>query len=338
VAKQKGAAFVFIVDPKFGDNVRARRRQINTQSWQLINNDSTKAPKGLINFMYITPQMADALFGKKLEKVKAAHSAISAGKPAKPIRCKTDVLINMDKRVEDLHGSNVLGFIEGSDPQLKKEYVFITAHYDHLGVDKDKIYYGADDNASGTAGVIEIARAFAEAKRKGLGPKRSVVCMLVSGEEKGLLGSSFYVEFPIFSLQQTIVDINTDMIGRVDEAHRNDSNYIYVIGADRMSADLHAVNEASNNAFTKLTLDYKYNSDNDPNRYYERSDHYNFVEKGIPAVFYFNGTHADYHKPTDTPDKLHYGLMAKRAQLAFYTAWELAHRYKRLMPDKKKKQ
>jgi Zn-dependent M28 family amino/carboxypeptidase len=252
------------------------------------------------------------------------------------VKVKSEIEVRLDKEVKHLKGSNVLGFIEGTDERLKKEYVFITAHYDHLGHADDVIYYGADDNASGTAGVIEIARAFAEAKKNGVGPKRSVVCMLVSGEEKGLLGSRFYVDFPIFPLETTVANINIDMIGRVDERHAGNPDYIYVIGADRMSTDMHEVNEYANHVHTQLELDYKYNDKNDPNHYYERSDHYNFAERGIPVIFYFNGTHADYHKPTDTPDKIDATAAAKRAKLAFYTAWDIANRPWRLLVNVKK--
>ncbi len=229
---------------------------------------------------------------------------------------------------------NVIGFIEGSDDVLKKEFVFVTAHYDHLGMsDSTRIFQGADDNASGTAAVIEIARAFAEAKKKGMGPKRSVVCMLVCGEEKGLLGSKFYVEFPMFPLDRTVVDINIDMVGRVDDRHANNPDYIYVIGSNRLSQSLHEINEYANTHYTKMELDYRYNAKDDPNHFYERSDHYNFAERGIPAIFYFNGTHPDYHKTTDTPDKINHAAAAKRAQLAFYTAWDIANRPVKLPLD-----
>jgi Zn-dependent M28 family amino/carboxypeptidase len=188
------------------------------------------------------------------------------------------------------------------------------------------IYYGADDNGSGSSGVIEIARAFAEAKKQGKGPKRTVICMLVSGEEKGLLGSKYYTDVPLYPLDKTVVDVNIDMIGRVDERHADNPNYVYSIGSGRISTHLKDVCEMVNAERTKLELDYQYDRPDDPNRYYERSDHYNFAEKGIPVVFFFNGTHPDYHRPTDTADKINFDALAKRAQLAFYVAWEAANR------------
>jgi Zn-dependent M28 family amino/carboxypeptidase len=159
--------------------------------------------------------------------------------------------------------------------------------------------------------------------------------MLVSGEEKGLLGSQYYAKFPVFPLEKTVVDVNVDMVGRVDDDHKDNPDYIYVIGADRLSSDLHKINEEANAIYTHLTLDYKYNDEKDPNRYYYRSDHYNFAKNGIPAIFFFNGTHADYHRTSDTPDKINFEKMAKIGHLVFYTSWELANRDARIVVDKK---
>ena len=334
LARKKGAVMVFIVDTQFAENQKANRKLTSTWGWKPVSSQSGKQTSDFINNLFISPEVAAVILGKKAEKADDAIAALKSGKEFKPVKVKTKIEVRFDKEVKKLQGSNVIGFIEGTDSVLKKEFVFITAHYDHLGMsDSTVIYHGADDNASGTSGVIEIARAFVEAKKKGIGPKRSVVCMLVSGEEKGLLGSRFYVEYPVFPLSNTIVDINIDMIGRIDAAHAGNPNYIYVIGSDRLSTELHRINEDVNQRFTKLDLDYKYNAPDDPNRFYERSDHYNFAERGIPAIFYFNGTHADYHKPTDTADKIDFDALAKRAQLAFCTAWDIANRTTRIHAD-----
>jgi Zn-dependent M28 family amino/carboxypeptidase len=181
--------------------------------------------------------------------------------------------------------------------------------------------------------VMELAQAFAEAKKAGAGPRRSVLFLLVSGEEKGLLGSEFYSEHPVFPLENTVADVNVDMIGRTDKKHRDDPNYIYVIGADRLSTMLHKINEAANQQFVNLELDYTYNAEDDPNRFYYRSDHYNFAKHGIPSVFFFSGTHEDYHRPTDTVDKIMFDKMVKIGQLVFYTTWELANRDERIQVD-----
>ena len=241
----------------------------------------------------------------------------------------------MVKNTDQLSGQNILAFIPGSD--LKDETVIISSHYDHLGKTDSLIYYGADDNASGTSGVLELARVFSEAGKAGHGPRRNILFMNVSGEEKRLLGSAWYVSNPTFPLKNTIADLNIDMIGRTDAIHDSlgIKNYIYIIGADKMSTELYTINEAQNLKGPRLQLDYKYNSEDDPNRYYMRSDHYNFVKNNIPVIFYFNGTHADYHKPTDTADKIDFEILANRTRLVFLTAWELANRNDRIIIDKK---
>ncbi|RTY95145.1 M28 family metallopeptidase [Flavobacterium sp. GT3R68] len=237
------------------------------------------------------------------------------------------------KRNENLPDSeNIWAFIEGSEKP--EEILVISAHYDHVGMEGEEIFNGADDDGSGTVALLEIAQAFMQAKKEGHGPKRSILFLHVTGEEHGLHGSRFYSENPLFPLKNTIADINIDMIGRRDFDHPDTNNYIYLIGSDRLSTDLHNACEVANKKYTNLELDYKYNDLNDPNRFYFRSDHYNFAKNGIPSVFFFNGVHADYHKATDSPDKIEYEALAKRAQLAFVTAWELANRENRPLVDK----
>lgn len=226
---------------------------------------------------------------------------------------------------------NVLGIIYGNEKP--EEIVVISAHYDHLGVKGNKIYNGADDNGSGNSAVLEIAQAFRKAFKEGKGPKRSVLFINFSAEELGLFGSNFYTANPIFPLKNTIVNLNIDMIGRVDDKHKDNPNFVYLIGADKISTELHHISEAVNKKYTKLDLDYTYNDENDPNRFYYRSDHYNFAKNGIPIIFYFNGVHADYHKATDTEDKINYDILEKRTKLVFLTAWEIANREERLKVD-----
>lgn len=227
---------------------------------------------------------------------------------------------------------NVVAFIEGSENP--EEIIVISAHFDHLGVTEEEIFNGADDNGSGTVALLKIAEAFQTAKNNGVGPKRSILLLHVTGEEKGLLGSKYYVNHPIFPLKNTVANLNIDMIGRVDEAHTKTPDFVYIIGADKLSSELHQISEEINKKFTNLLLDYTYNSDKDPNRFYYRSDHYNFAKNNIPIIFYFNGTHQDYHKPSDTPDKINYEVLAKRTKLVFFTAWELANRAERIVVDK----
>jgi Zn-dependent M28 family amino/carboxypeptidase len=224
--------------------------------------------------------------------------------------------------------------MEGTDK--KEELIVITAHYDHEGIQDGQIYNGADDDGSGTVAVLEMAEAFAEAKSAGFTPRRSILFMTVTAEEKGLLGSEYYTQSPVFPLQSTVVNLNIDMIGRVDKAHEGNADYIYVIGADKLSSELHKINEEANQKYTKLNLDYTYNDPNDPNRFYYRSDHYNFAKNRIPVAFYFNGVHDDYHRPTDDVEKINFQKMEKITRLVFHTAWELANRDQRIVVDSNK--
>jgi len=227
---------------------------------------------------------------------------------------------------------NILAFIEGSEKP--DEVIVISAHYDHVGMSKGEIYNGADDDGSGTVALLEIAEAFEMAKKSGNGPKRSILFLHVTGEEHGLLGSKYYSENPIFPLANTVVDLNIDMIGRCDPDNCG-KEYVYVIGSEMLSTELKKISEQANKETVNLELNYKYDDPNDTERLYYRSDHYNFAKNGIPVAFYFDGIHADYHKPTDTPDKIDYVALRKRAQLVFATAWEIANRKDRIVVDKK---
>ena len=239
----------------------------------------------------------------------------------------------LNEKEETLRSSNVLAYIPGSDPILSKEVVVLTAHYDHIGIENGVVYNGADDDGTGTVAMLEIAEAFMAAKRAGQQPRRSILIMTVSGEEKGLLGSSYYTEHPQIPLEKTIADLNIDMIGRNDIAHENESEYIYIIGSNMISTDLHTTNEQANKQYTQLKLDYKFNSLEDPNQFYYRSDHYNFAKNGIPSIFYFSGVHEDYHQPTDDIEKINFAKTAKIARLVFATAWMLADANERPRPD-----
>lgn len=228
---------------------------------------------------------------------------------------------------------NIWAFIEGSE--FPEEIVVLSAHYDHVGMKDGQIYNGADDDGSGTVTLLEIAQAFQLAKKDGHGPKRSVLILHVTGEEHGLHGSRYYSENPLFPLANTVANVNIDMIGRHDPEHEDSSNYIYSIGANRLSSELHQIIVEMNNKHTGLKLEYRYDAPDDPNRFYFRSDHYNFAKNGVPAVFFFSGIHADYHQPGDDADKIEYDALAKRAKLAFVTMWELANRKTRIVVDQK---
>lgn len=228
---------------------------------------------------------------------------------------------------------NVLAYIQGSSKP--EEVLVISSHYDHVGIDEEgNIYNGADDDGSGTVAILEIAEAFKKAQEDGFAPKRSILFLNVTGEEKGLVGSKFYSENPVFPLANTVANLNIDMIGRIGNDMESAGDYVYLIGSDKLSTELHELSEEVNRKYMNLNLDYTYNDENDPNRFYYRSDHYNFAKHDIPIIFYFNGVHEDYHRPGDTPDKIEYDLLEKRAKLIFLTAWEIANRDARPLVDK----
>jgi len=285
---------------------------------------------------HVSTAIADEL----LKSTGKDYVALKAGVDRTPVVIvKVDFLASFANKRTDVKAVDVLGYLPGTD--LKDEVLVFSAHYDHIGLTTsgtDKVNNGADDDGSGTTGVLEIARAFTAAKKAGHDPRRSILFLGNVGEEKGLLGSEYYTDHPVFPLEKTITDLNIDMIGRVGEEYKNkpdSANYIYVIGSSKLSTTLHDISEKANQTYSKLDLDYKYDDPKDANRFYYRSDHYNFAKHGVPIIFYFNGVHEDYHKPGDEVSKINFPALAKRAQLVFFTGWELANRDKRPVVDVK---
>ena len=310
LAPQNGAIGLLVVSDNFPKkNYSPKSRMFN------------ELPQSHFPVLFISRKIAEAILDTILTE-NTAHKDYN-----------TNIQITINKTTNYLQSTDVIGVLPGADK--KDEYVFVTAHYDHLGIRDSMIYYGADDDGSGTTAVLQIAQAFAAARDKRHRPKRTIVFMTVSGEEKGLWGSEYYTNHPLFTLDSTSADLNIDMIGRIDPSRNyGDSlNYVYTIGEDKLSSDLMKISDSINSTYTHLELDRKFNDPKDPNRFYYRSDHYNFASKGVPIIFYFNGTHADYHQPTDTVDKINFDLMSKRAKLIFYTAWEVANRDEMLKRD-----
>ena len=262
----------------------------------------------------------------------AIHPEIKSDDKAKLITAKMAMII--ENKAEKILSENVVAFIKGTDKP--DEILVISAHLDHVGIQNGEIHNGADDDGSGTVALVEIAEAFKTAMNDGYAPKRSILFLHVTGEEKGLLGSGYYTDIdPIFPLENTVANLNIDMIGRTDPKRvEGDRNYVYLIGSDKLSTELHQLSERINKTYCNIELDYTYNDENDPNRFYYRSDHYNFAKYNIPVIFYFNGTHDDYHRPSDTPDKIEYDLLENRTRLIFHTAWEVANRDARIIVDK----
>ncbi|MEO5999711.1 MAG: M28 family peptidase [Chitinophagaceae bacterium] len=332
-AYNQGAAGVFIISPGMAtiDSGTANAQRF---SGAYLPRDQKDESIGL-NYAFISHAFFSKIFGSRNAKKLLEKSASTSNFLLNDyIVIRENITFTFSRTsYEKGTSSNVLAVLEGSDK--KDEYVLLTAHYDHLGKKGDVIYYGADDDGSGTTSVLAMASAFAKAKEEGNGPRRTIVFMTVSGEEEGLWGSEYYSDHPIFPLDKTTVNLNTDMVGRIDpkRTYGDSLNYLYVIGDDKTSSDLKTISESINTKYTHLELDYKYNDPKDPERIFYRSDHYNFARKGIPILFYFNGTHADYHRPTDTVDKINFTLMEKRVQFIFYTAWEMANRDDMLRRD-----
>lgn len=337
LAREKGAKMIFFIPSSSADEFKIFATQmqgfLSSGNLSLNKPDATGSNKGVF---FITQSVAEKIFKTTTAKLLAA-AAVDPTKKAltkiKPANISYQVALN----VKTVKSENILGYMEGTDK--KDELVVITAHFDHIGKNStgtdDVINNGADDDGSGTVSVLQIAKAFTQAKKEGKGPRRSILFMTVTGEEQGLFGSEYYSEHPTFPLANTVVDINIDMIGRRDPEHKGKPDYVYVIGADKLSSELHEINERNNKAHEKLDFDYLYNDENHPTNLYKRSDHWNFAKKGIPIVFFFDGIHEDYHQVSDEVSKIEFDLLAKRAKTAFYTAWEVANRDGRLVVDKK---
>jgi hypothetical protein len=299
-----------------------------------LKKDNIQSAAAQADVIQLTPEAANIVLRKSGKTIEQLTAEINESGLPSTQKFKADLEISYGNKSKPVKAVNVLGYLEGTD--LKQEVLVISAHYDHIGLNPDgpdKVYNGADDDGSGTTAVLELARAFSAAKKEGKGPRRSILFLSVVGEEKGLLGSEWYSDHPVFPLKNTITDLNIDMIGRVDTAHKATPDYCYLIGSDKLSSQLHKISEDINAAYTKLKIDYKYNDPADPERIYYRSDHYNFAKHGIPIIFYFNGVHEDYHKVSDEVSKIDFPLLVKRANLVFFTAWELANRDKRPAVD-----
>ena len=329
-AKKQGIKYLFVVDKNLQSSYAKFEHRITSTRMSI----DTKSEPNYPFIFYISQEMADEIMLASKNNSKEIAEKVSKTGKSVHFEIKNTLTLKINQKKFGVSAENVMAYIEGTD--LKDEVIVLSAHYDHLGIIDGKVYNGADDDGSGTVAIMQLAKTFYEAKIQGKGPRRSMLFLNVSGEEKGLLGSEYYSEHPVFDLQKTVCDLNIDMIGRLDEDHKKNSNYIYLIGSDKLSKDLHNLSEKANKTYTKLELDYKYNDENEPNRYYYRSDHYNFAKNGVPVIFYFNGVHEDYHQETDEVQKIDFAKMEKITRLVFFTAWEVANRTERLKVDGKK--
>ncbi|HYF70093.1 MAG TPA: M28 family peptidase [Ohtaekwangia sp.] len=334
LAREKEAKMIFLFNEKEED-FRELLGQIKSYMGNgMLTLERPKETADKAGVFFVAPAVAATMMKTTPEKMLAAANAEARKKALKKMKAAT-IQYKTTMDITTLKSDNVLGYLEGTDK--KAELVVITAHYDHIGKLKegegDLINNGADDDGSGTVTVLQLAKAFAQAKKEGKGPRRSILFMTVTGEEKGLLGSDYYTRNPVFPLASTVVNLNIDMVGRRDPQHKDSEPYVYVIGSDKLSSELHALSESVNKATTNLIFDYTYNDQDHPDRLYYRSDHWNFAKNNIPIIFYFDGIHEDYHQPSDEVEKIEFDLLTKRAQCVFYTAWEIANREQRIKTD-----
>jgi len=341
-ALQHGARGLILIPNPAMLNTWEQRRENALQpgGWQMAGSVATPMP-----VITASAAMVKALFdGEKLDGEAILKAAASAEYPdAFELGAAKNASFTVAINTETAPTQNVVAVFDGSDPVLKNEYVAIGAHYDHVGMKKvgtgDRIFNGADDDGSGTTGVLAIAEAFAKGPR----PKRSILFVWHCGEEKGLWGSDYFTDHPTVPLNQVITQLNIDMIGRSKteankdkQANRNLSgpNEIYVIGSKMMSTELGNLSEAVNRSYLNLEFNYKYDAPNDPERFFYRSDHYNYARKGVPIIFYFDGVHEDYHQVSDEVSKIDFQKMEKVTRTIYATAWELANAAKRPAVDK----
>ncbi len=294
---------------------------------------SLDAPEGerrsrFPTILSVSADLASEILGRDVREIK---KSVDASLTPTVFEVDSELRGRVQNENYETSSENVLAFIEGSDPLLKDEYVVVSSHYDHIGMSPDEvdgINNGADDDGSGTVTVLEIAEAFAKARDDGYGPRRSIVFLNVAGEEKGLLGSAYYTDHePVVPLEKTVTNLNIDMIGRIDPTHpEENTDYVYIIGSNLVSQELHDINIRANEIIGgKLDMHERFNSKDDPNQFYRRSDHWNFGKNNIPFIFFFTGTHEDYHGVDDEPEKIEYERMANIAHVIFATAWQVAN-------------
>ncbi|MGH7599210.1 MAG: M20/M25/M40 family metallo-hydrolase [bacterium] len=312
---------------------QTKKNQLANGALAVEKFQSNTDPK--IPIIVASPRLTGALLqGEKESATKVFNSAVM-GEPAAAFEFKPEkrVTFTVAAKAEQVYTQNVVGVVEGSDANLKQEYVAIGAHYDHVGVgapvNGDAIYNGADDDGSGTVSVLAMAEAYAKGPR----PKRSLLFVWHAAEEKGLWGSKYFTEYPTVPIDKIVAQLNIDMIGRAQKAgdsnpsHANlaKPNEVFVVGSKKMSTELGNLSESVNKSYYNLSFNYKYDDPNDPEKIFFRSDHFNYALKGIPIIFYTDGDHEDYHKVTDHVEKVDFENMLKITRTIYAMAWELGN-------------
>jgi hypothetical protein len=349
-ARSKGVVgLIYVPDFQYLANWQRNRQRIMERGSTVVAKFQTATTSSPLPSVVISPEIANSLFAGERQSAagifNASYSSSGAALPEPFLMSQTkQITISVASSTETVPTQNVVAVWEGSDPVLKNEYVALGAHYDHVGsgcpaVGSDTICNGADDDGSGTTALLSIAEALAKAPTQ---PKRSGLFVWHCGEEKGLWGSRYFTEYPTVPLNQIVAQINIDMIGRSkkpgDTNPRNRDltgpDAVYLIGSTMMSTELGEIVNTVNKSFLNLTLDTRYDDPKDPNRFFFRSDHYNYARKGIPIIFFFDGVHEDYHRAGDTADKIDYQKMEKITRTIYMTLWEIANRPLRLKVDK----
>ena len=344
-AQKQGVAGIVIV-PDFQYLANWDRNRARSTERGITRVEKFQSPAGAqIPQIVISPRLANGLFQGERQDAVSIFDSISAGQAPDPFALNPDKKLSLIVKVKSDQATtqNVVAVFEGSDPVLKNEYVALGAHYDHVGtgapVNGDSIYNGADDDGSGTTALLAMAEALSKA---GTRPKRSILFIWHAGEEKGLWGSRYFTNYPTLPLDKIVTQINIDMIGRskkegdTNPLNRDLSgpNEIYVIGSKMMSTELGELTETVNKQYLNITYDFRYDDPGDPNRFFSRSDHYNYAKKGIPIIFFFDGVHEDYHRPGDSVDKIDFQKMEKVARTIYMTLWEVANLPARPKVDK----
>ncbi len=349
-ARSRGVVgLIYVPDSQYLANWQRNRARIMERGSTVVAKLApapTAPPASTVPSIIISPEMTDAIFAGEGQADSGIFNTASgpAQPPAFLMNEQKKITISLANNAEIIPTQNVVAVWEGRDPLLKAEYVALGAHYDHVGTGcppagDDRICNGADDDGSGTTALLGMAEALAKAPTR---PKRSVLFVWHCGEEKGLWGSRYFVQYPTVPLNQIVAQINIDMIGRSKkEGDTNPRNAdltgphsIYLIGSTMMSTELGELVNAVNKSFLNITFDTRYDDPRDPNRFFFRSDHYNYARKGIPIIFFFDGTHEDYHRPGDTADKIDYQKIEKITRTIYMTLWEIANRAARLKVDK----
>jgi hypothetical protein len=344
-AKQGAVGIVNIPDYQYLANWDRNRTRITERGMTTVEKFQTAGSTAPFPAIVVAPRIANTMYQGERQTASALFEAIYSGKLPESFELNAEkkLAMRVTTKTDSTATQNVVAVFEGSDPVLKDEYVAMGAHYDHIGIgvplNGDAIYNGADDDGSGTTALLAMAEALAKAPKR---PKRSVLFVWHAGEEKGLWGSRYFTDYPTIPLDKIVTQINIDMIGRSKKegdtnarnANLSGPNEVYVIGSKMMSTELGELTETVNKDYLNIAFNYRYDDPTDPNRFFFRSDHYNYAKKGIPIVFFFDGVHEDYHQPGDEVQKIDFQKMEKIARTIYMLLWEVANRPARPKVDK----